>query len=143
MQIEYSLEFGAIITALAAIIVAVFEYHQLKEKRKSELYSEFNRRYLSDEKNIQPVIRYISHLYKDAPKPKGYQIELFLRFFEELDVYLKKKVLDEETTCHLFAYYCMEIFKPEWSFLLEEIDYHNDEWPLLNDFIERMKKIWH
>ena len=140
---EYSLEFGTIITALVAILVAAFEYRQLKEKRKSELFSEFNKRYLSDEKNVQPVIRYISRLYPDAPVPKGYQIELFLRYFEELDVYLKKKVLDEETTYHLFAYYCLEIFKPEFISLLEGINFQEEEWHLLTDFIARMKNVEH
>lgn len=141
MMMVYTLEFGTIITALFAIVVAFFEYKQLKGRRKSELFSELNKRYLADEKNIQPVIRYLSHLHPNAPVPEGYQIELFLRFFEEIDVYLKEEALDEETTYHLFAYYCLEIFKPEFISLLEGINFQEEEWPLLSDFLERMKSV--
>lgn len=141
MNMEFSLDFGLILTAFVAIVVAVFEYKQLKEKRKSELFLELNQHYLSDEKNIQPVIRYLSDLYPNAPKPQGYQIELFFRFFEGLDVFLKKKVLDEDITYHLFAYYCLEIFKPQWSHLLESIKFDRAEWPLFDDLIEKMKNV--
>lgn len=138
---QITLEIGAFTAALFAIIVAFFEYKQLKGRRKSELFSELNKRYLADEKNIQPVIRYLSHLHPNAPVPEGYQIELFLRFFEEIDVYLKEEALDEETTYHLFAYYCLEIFKPEFISLLEGINFQEEEWPLLSDFLERMKSV--
>lgn len=138
---QITLEIGAFTAALFAIIVAFFEYKQLKGRRKSELFSELNKRYLADEKNIQPVIRYLSHLHPNAPVPEGYQIELFLRFFEEIDVYLKEEALDEETTYHLFAYYCLEIFEPEWNHLLESIIFRQEEWPLLSDFLERMKSV--
>ncbi len=138
---QITLEIGAFTAALFAIIVAFFEYKQLKGRRKSELFSELNKRYLADEKNIQPVIRYLSHLHPNAPIPEGYQIELFLRFFEEIDVYLKEEALDEETTYHLFAYYCLEIFKPEFISLLEGINFQEEEWPLLSDFLERMKSV--
>ncbi len=140
---QITLEIGAFTAALFAIIVAFFEYKQLKGRRKSELFSELNKRYLADEKNIQPVIRYLSHLHPNAPVPEGYQIELFLRFFEEIDVYLKEEALDEETTYHLFAYYCLEIIKTEYTSLLASINFKKDEWPLLVDFVMRMKEIEH
>lgn len=141
---QITIEIGAFTAALFAIIVAFFEYKQLKGRRKSELFSELNKRYLADEKNIQPVIRYLSHLHPNAPVPEGYQIELFLRFFEEIDVYLKEEALDEETTYHLFAYYCLEIFKTEeYASLLDIINFRKEEWPLLDDFVMRMKDIEH
>ena len=49
---QITLEIGAFTAALFAIIVAFFEYKQLKGRRKSELFSELNKRYLADEKTF-------------------------------------------------------------------------------------------
>ena len=135
-----SLEVGSFALASVTLYALIIELKRFKDSRRTKVFSELNNHYINDYKNIQPVIEYIRNNSDDSINVSGQQVELFLRFFEELDVYLKEGVLDDETTHDMFAYYCLALFenKPE---LLKDIEYKKEEWPLLEDFKKRMLKV--
>ena len=85
-------DIASCILALMAIVAAIFSWIELqshKEKENNKLLSQLNRRYIGNE-DIQAVVKYLRDFEADDAKPTSYQVELFLRFFEELGVYMRK-----------------------------------------------------
>lgn len=67
---------------------SIYRVQETREKENNKLFSLLNKRFLNSE-NIQTVVRYLREIDADAKVPRPYQTELFLRFFEELGVYMK------------------------------------------------------
>lgn len=124
--------------AIVAGIISWFEHTSHKQKENNKLLSQLNNRYLND-KDIQSVIRYIRVIAPDDDKPKPYQTELFLRFFEELGVYLRDDSLPIEDVDNFFGYYLKRLYESErGKRLLEEINHEENTWDYLNDYKEKV-----
>ena len=124
----------AIATIVVTIIVSWYEYHLHKDRERSKVFSKLNKRYLEN-KDVQAVVKYLSQTGPVQEAPDDYQIELFLRFFEELGVYLKSKSLEPQPVEQLFGYYLYEIFTSDkGKTLLKVCDYKDEEWPYLVEF---------
>ncbi len=124
----------AIATIVVTIIVSWYEYHLHKDRERSKVFSKLNKRYLEN-KDVQAVVKYLSQTGAKQEAPDDYQIELFLRFFEELGVYLKSKSLEPRPVEQLFGYYLHEIFTSDkGKTLLKVCDYKDEEWPYLVEF---------
>lgn len=103
------------VLALMAVVAAVFSYTELqthKEKENNKLLSQLNRRYVGD-KDIQAVVKYLRDFDANNEKPTSYQVELFLRFFEELGVYMRKNNLPTEDVRVFFNYYFERLYTTE------------------------------
>ncbi len=75
----------------------------------------------------------------DDVKPRPYQTELFLRFFEELGVYLRNDNLPKDDVINFFGFYLEQIYKTErGKQLLAEIDNEEREWNYLKDYKEKV-----
>lgn len=98
------IQLGILIVAVVAAIISLVELHSHKAKENNKLLSQLNRRYLSSE-DIQVVVRYLRKFDASDEEPTAYQVELFLRFFEELAVYLKTKSLKKDDVKEFFNYY--------------------------------------
>lgn len=132
-----------IVIAVSALLVAYKEYLGHKQNSKIEVFSKLNKVFVTD-KNIQSVILYLNQ--KDSKvEPTVNEIELFFRFFEEIDVYLEQGLLDIKVADELFAFYCMEFFKDnpseDYRRLLDKIEYdkYENTWSHLQSFIQRIK----
>ena len=124
----------AIATIVVTIIVSWYEYHLHKDRERSKVFSKLNKRYL-ESKDVQAVVKYLSQTGAKQEAPDDYQIELFLRFFEELGVYLKSKSLEPQPVEQLFGYYLHEIFTSDkGKELLKVCKYQDNEWPYLVEF---------
>ena len=124
----------AIATIVVTIIVSWYEYHLHKDRERSKVFSKLNKRYLEN-KDVQAVVKYLSQTGAKQEAPDDYQIELFLRFFEELGVYLKSKSLEPRPVEQLFGYYLHEIFTSDKGItLLKVCDYKDEGWPYLVEF---------
>ena len=77
-----------LIVALAAFVLSLYELHSYKQKETNKLLSQLNQRYLANN-DLQTVVKYLREINPDDTEPSEYQVELFLRFFEELNVYLR------------------------------------------------------
>ena len=103
------------VLALMAVVAAVFSYAELqthKKKENNKLLSQLNRRYIGSE-DIQTVVRYLRKFDAADEKPTSYQVELFLRFFEELGVYMRKDYLPMEDVRNFFNHYFERLYTTE------------------------------
>ena len=95
---------GILIVAVVAAIISYKELCSHKNKEDNKLLSQLNKRYI-DNKDIQTVVRYLREIEPSDTEPDAYQIEIFLRFFEELGSYLKTNSLKAEDVNVFFGYY--------------------------------------
>ena len=124
--------------AIVAGIISWKEYKSRKQKENNKLLSQLNRRYINNE-DIQTVIRFLWVIDPDDVKPRPYQTELFLRFFEELGVYLRNDNLPKDDVINFFGFYLEQIYKTErGKQLLAEIDNEEREWNYLKDYKEKV-----
>ena len=123
------------ILAIMAIIAGVFsyiEYRKHVEKENNKLLSQLNRRYLNNE-DIQTVVRYLREIDADTKVPRPYQTELFLRFFEELGVYMKNYNLPKNDVKIFFEFYLKQLYTTgRGKELLASINHDEKKWGYLN-----------
>lgn len=130
-----------VVTTIVALIISYIQYRLHKQKERSILFTNLNQRYLENA-DIQTVVRYLSKTDPAQKKPDDYQTELFLRFFEELDVYIRSKALRPKVIEQLFGYYLRELFiSDRGKDLLKICGYQKSEWPYIEDFLDAMKKV--
>ena len=95
--------------ALIALIVALSEYYSHKRTDKHKLFSQLNKRY-QENVDIQCVVKYLREIEPSDIKPTLYQLELFLRFFEELGMYVETDSLKSEDVNKFFCYYLNRLY---------------------------------
>ena len=71
-------------------------------------------------------------------EPDDHQVEMFMRFFEEIELLIQENAMDEETVYYMFSYYVLEFDKRKdrWS----RVDYDSADWQYFQSFIQRMKR---
>lgn len=127
------------IMAIIAGVVSWFEFRSHKQKENNKLLSQLNQRYISNQ-DIQTVVRYLREIDPDNTSPRPYQTELFLRFFEELGVYLRNNNLPAKDVDHFFGFYLKRIYECErGKQLLAKINNEEKDWEYLNDYKEKVK----
>lgn len=133
------IDFCILVVAVIAAIISYREYKGHKIKEDNKLLSQLNKRYLEND-DVQTVVRY---LRKNEPAniiPSSYQIDLFLRFFEELGVYLKSKSLKKEDVLSFFGYYFYRFDECKCGQKLKDkIDNEDEKLIYLNDFRNLIK----
>lgn len=129
------------VLALMAIIAAAFSWIELqshKEKENNKLLSQLNRRYIGSE-DIQTVVRYLRKFDAADEKPTSYQVELFLRFFEELGVYMRKDNLPKADVINFFNYYFERLYTTErGEELRKQIKNEDERLPYLKAYKEKL-----
>lgn len=129
------------ILAIMAIVAAIFSWKEIqshKEKESNKLLSQLNRRYLGSE-SIQNVVRYLREFDASNKKPTSYEIELFLRFFEELGVYMRKDNLPVEDVRNFFNYYLEQFYVTErGEELQKQIKNGDKQLSYLKDYKEKL-----
>lgn len=107
-----------VVTALAtvfALIVACKEYFEHKDKKQAAILSEYNQRYSTDP-NIIKVVQYLNYMDNGGKinnpirvRPSNYEVEMFMRFFEELGLQIECGRLKQEDVEDLFLYYAKKL----------------------------------
>ena len=110
-------EFLTALIALIALIVALLEYLSTKDSKKAQVFSEYNIRYSKDP-NVTKVVKYLNNKADCknnpiTPVPSNYEVEMFMRFFEELQLQIKYGRLDSKDVDDLFVYYAKMLDKNE------------------------------
>lgn len=72
------------------------------------------------------MLRYLREFDASDEEPAAYQVELFLRFFEELAVYLKSKSLNPDDVKQFFDFYFRQFESSDRGKLLKEKIRHED-----------------
>ncbi len=126
------------IMAIIAGIVSWFEYKSHKQKESNKLLSQLNKRYTNNN-DIQLVVRYLRDIDADKDKPRAYQTELFLRFFEELGVYLRNDNLPPKDVVNFFGFYLEQMYKTDkGKELLAQINHEEMDWEYLNEYKKKV-----
>lgn len=139
------------------------EYCAYKEHEKTTTLLKYNERYANDP-IIQKVVNYLLWRSDGSPylrrwpfkwqkridatlyggesevqiKPTKSQVELFMRFYEELQNSIKLGLLDKTDVKNLFAYYALQLVNIGVDLL--PVDYPDGEtWCDFQDFIKQMK----
>lgn len=126
------------IMAIIAGFVSWFEYRSHKQKENNKLLSQLNKRYINN-KDIQIVVKYLRKIDPDDTKPTPYQTELFLRFFEELGVYLRYNNLQIDDVINFFGYYLERLYETDrGKELLAQLNNEENNWNYLNEYKTRV-----
>lgn len=123
-----------LIVALAAFVLSLYELHSYKQKETNKLLSQLNQRYLANN-DLQTVVKYLREINPDATEPSEYQVELFLRFFEELNVYLRHGNLAPDDVKTFFNFYFDRLYHSErGKYLLDKIKHEDKNLDYLNGY---------
>ena len=137
----------SLVVAVYAVLHAKKEYERALKNKQSEVLAQYNERY-SNNDSIRKVIEYIT--YSNDDRPTVYDKEMFLRFFEELELMIERGYLTKKDVGDLFAYYFMAVWFHEessfWDFEMKR-PYNtaievktNGDWCLANRLFNRLKK---
>lgn len=139
------IDFCVLLVAVIAARISYREYQSYKIKEYNELLSQLNIRYINSA-DVQVVVKYLRKKEPSSEIPSAYQIDLFLRFFEELGVYLKSKSLKRDDVLNFFGYYFWRFDKCKCGRKLKyKIDNKDAELDYLNEYrklIEPYPKEW-
>ncbi len=112
-------EFSTALIALFAFIITLLEYLSLKDAKQAQVLSEYNKRY-SEDPNIIKVAKYLNSIDEGGDinnpirsVPSNYEVEMFMRFFEEMELQIRNGRLDEEDVNNLFVYYAYILGKSD------------------------------
>ena len=84
-------------------------------------------------------MRYLRKFDAADEKPTSYQVELFLRFFEELDVYMRKDNLPKADVINFFNYYFERLYTTErGEELRKQIKNEDERLPYLKAYKEKL-----
>lgn len=145
---DYIMVYFAAIT----LVYTCYEYKSHRDRVKAEVLGMYNERYSKDE-HINKVVPFlISEIMntktENASKelkmedPSVHNMEMFMRFFEEMELQIEKDRLDADSVYKLFSFYAL--FLDSKLDILERHsidDYNRDNWELFFNFINRMAKI--
>lgn len=127
--------------AFIALIIAYGEYKVHKKINEHQLFSQLNIRYQGNE-DIQCVIKYLRAIEPSDIKPTVYQLEIFLRFFEELGMYMETDSIDAKTVNNFFGHYLKELYTSERGIeLLSQLKDELKELGYLNTLRQKIAEI--
>lgn len=140
-------------TCIAAAVIAWFQYktgsnHQ-KEATRSKILADYNWHYMQNN-SIRVVIRALIDKKFGEDKVHIYDIEIFLRFFEELYLLIhSENRMKPEIARYMFSYYAILAWDSDelWGRLASanntsiEAERSSEDWTMFRSFVEEMKTI--
>lgn len=113
-KIVIIIEVLQLVLAIMGLAIAYFEYCKHTNQNKYAVMSEYNKRY-NDDKNIEAVVKYLiwflegnSSGKEQVPDiPTVYQKEMFMRFYEELQLQVENNRIGKGKIEDFFAYYAV------------------------------------
>lgn len=108
-QIKIIVEVLTCLVACIAFCLAWKEYMSRKRTEYHKLFSQLNRRYEKNE-SMQAVVKYLRDNEPEGDYISLYQLEVFLRFFEELGLYMETNSLKTKDVDNFFGYYLRQLY---------------------------------
>lgn len=103
-------EWGMFVFAIITLCFSVREYYAHKKREKLSVFSEYSKRYV-DDPNIKCVVEFLISYFENSNVktaiPNIYQKEMFLRYFEELELMIEKGKIDKDDIADFFVYYAV------------------------------------
>lgn len=131
-------EWCTCLVAIVALYLSYSEYKRYVEREQFATLAEYNKRYSSDQYVISCLNYLTSNLYNEkCILPTVVERELFIRYFEELQIQINGGRLAKEKVQELFAYYGIVAFlDPSFSEDIIEFDSKDEK------ISENSKNIW-
>ncbi len=127
--------------ALCALGFSVFEYCKYKKRERANLLMQLSERYTTNP-DIRNVIMYLEAI-EDSNEhllalPNIHQLEMFMRFSEELCCLIKSKALKTNIVYYMFGHYVLVFAnaKEKWP---TELGYEKGYWRIFRDFVNMMQ----
>ncbi len=131
---------GLLFVTTVTVVISIIEIHVHKRKEDRKLFSQINERYINN-KDVQTVVKYLREIDPDDTIPSSYQIELFLRFFEEIGLYLKtNSIKAKDVYCFFDHYFDQFENTPKGKELAVKIKQNHKSWKYLNVYRDKMKR---
>lgn len=140
--------FLSVLTIVAPIIWGAYEFREHVEQQRIQYFIDFGRKYTED-KDIAIVIEYLEYLdhlkrfpkanIKPVDKPSSHQVEMYMRFFEELELMIRSEAVSESGAIYLFGYYT-PLIKQDWKSKWPTLKYDQPCWSVYRDFAKRAEK---
>ena len=128
--------------ALCAFVLSCIEYRKHKKRERVNNLTQLSVRYTNDPE-INAVVKYLEALEDNKENqiglPNIHQIEMYMRFFEEICCLIKSKALKRNVVYYMFGNYVI-IFadnKDKWP---PELGYDKGYWQLFREFVEMMRE---
>ena len=136
-----------VILAALTIFATIREYRYHRKRVMAEVLGQYNERYSSDE-HINKVVNYIIN-YMDGKVtyclPTPHDAELFMRFFEEMEIQINENRMEEHQVYSLFAFYALLLGGDEYlrsSLGISKSEYDQSKnWKHFKSFVNRMRDI--
>jgi len=143
MDISGVLGILGFVIAIISLLVSFCQYKLHKRQLKTELLSKYCVRY-SVNQEISSVVKYLEkeeglNLKKGGEMPDDHEVEMFMRFFEEIELLIRSNSIDEKVVSYMFYFYLQTFdkLKDNWP----NIDYGSEDWKVFHEFNARMKKV--
>ena len=128
------------IIAFLAFILSYKEYRGHKKRERINILTQLSVRYTTDS-NICSVVKYLEQMedkLDDSNIPDIHQIEMFMRFFEEVDCLIRAGALKENIVYYMFGHYVL-LFAENIDKLPKELGYNKGFWVLFRNFVDKMR----
>ena len=135
---ENYFDIGKLLLAVITVVLSYIELQHYKRKESNKLLSQLNKRYLTNN-DMQAVVKYLRDIDPTNEEPSAYQVELFLRFFEELNVYLRHGNLKPNDVITFFNFYFDRLYHTErGKKLLDKINHEDEKLDYLNGYKDKI-----
>ena len=135
---ENYFDIGKLLLAVITVVLSYIELQHYKRKESNKLLSQLNKRYLMND-DMQAVVKYLRDIDPTNEEPSAYQVELFLRFFEELNVYLRHGNLKPNDVITFFNFYFDRLYHTErGKKLLDKINHEDEKLDYLNGYKDKI-----
>lgn len=127
--------------ALCAFGLSLYEFHKYKKRERVNNLTQMNNRYITDTE-ICLVLNYLEALEDNRENtlalPTIHQLEMYMRFSEELYCLVKSKALKVNIVYYMFGHYVLVFakYKDKWPI---ELGYEKGYWQLFRDFVDMMQ----
>ena len=127
-------------------ISALFAYRMSKTSKKQLMADTLTKYCVRSRINddLSYVIKYLEYvkgtkLRHEMKCPDEYQIMMFMRFLEEIELLIAENILDERNVHYMFGEYLNTI--EEQKSLWENINTESEKWRIYRQFRRRMKRV--
>ncbi len=135
-------DFGTAFFALCAFGFSLYEFCKYKKRERVGILTQMNIRYTTDS-DINAVVRYLEALEDKKENalalPNIHQLEMFMRFSEELCCLVRSNALKVNIVYYMFGHYVLVFanYKDKWPI---ELGYEKGYWRLFRDFVNKMQE---
>lgn len=143
MSIPLFFSILGLLVALFSLGISFWQFKLHKKQMKTELLTKYSVRHRVD-KGIDAVFKYLEQesglkMHYQVKPPDSHQVIMFLTYFEDMELLIRAKAIDERIVAYMFSEYLHKFnqLKGIWK----EIQYETDKWKIYHEFYARIMRL--